>query len=108
MAGLEVYERLDALEEGSDAKDARIDALEERIDPPRVVRSPDDVLGTVEGIPFTTADILRWRRMEGPAAELASISWNDRRLWPSSSYNVEGDIGAVKRHMRALAEAFNR
>lgn len=32
MAGLEVYERLDALEEASDTKDARIDALEERIE----------------------------------------------------------------------------
>lgn len=31
MAGLEVCERLDALEEADDAKDARIAALEERI-----------------------------------------------------------------------------
>jgi len=32
MPGLEVYERLDVLEEASDAKDARVDALEERIE----------------------------------------------------------------------------
>lgn len=65
----------------------------------------DDVLGHVEGKPFTAADILRWRRMERPALALANASWNDRRCWPFPSRPVDEPMGQVKRWMRELSEA---
>lgn len=64
----------------------------------------DGVLGHVEGKPFTAADILRWRRMEGPAGRLAWISWHYSQFWPSSPRR-DDQQEQVKIALRDLAEA---